>query len=652
LAVFARDSVGQLSLIQVINNSDIGSFGLQGAFAVGVSPDGKHVYVASVLDSALVVFSRNASDGTLSLLEMLQDDLGGVDGLSGANAIAFSSDNLRVYVTSAGDKALAVFDRDPSSGSLSFLTLQRDGANEVNNLAGANAISVVPGNVFIYIAATTDNAISLFTRNPSLGEIAFVTTYQDGIDGISGLKGATDLAISPDARYIYVASQVDNAVVAFDREMATGILSFSADKVYRNGENGIEGLNDANAIAMSPDGLRLYVAGSDTLVVFNRNVETGQLTFRSEAGIIYTAAFSSDAITALNTFSADLSVAIATPETVAINSSFSYALTVTNHGPDTATGVTLTDVLPPGTIFTSAISSQGVCQYNGSTHQVNCDLDAIKINAAINITIALTAPTAVGSGLITNTASVSAVQADANTANNSASKETTLVESIITADLKVSISTDLDIVSTNNALNYTIRVTNLGPDIANTVVLKNTLSSQVTYNAANSDARCIQNAQTVTCQLNTLAINDSVQVPIQVTTSSVKGPISLTAQVSGADIDSNIENNQVTKTNMVDVLEFDLVMTDAVAIPSTLAVGNELTYKITIANQGSTTVSGITITGFMPPQVDYVSDSSGCTHEQSHVICELSSLAPSLVREVPFLSPLMVPIRMKPIILK
>ena len=656
VAVFARDSVGQLSLIQVINNSDIGSFGLQGAFAVGVSPDGKHVYVASVLDSALVVFSRNASDGTLSLLEMLQDDLGGVDGLSGANAIAFSSDNLRVYVTSAGDKALAVFDRDPSSGSLSFLTLQRDGANEVNNLAGANAISVVPGNVFIYIAATTDNAISLFTRNPSLGEIAFVTTYQDGIDGISGLKGATDLAISPDARYIYVASQVDNAVVAFDREMATGILSFSADKVYRNGENGIEGLNDANAIAMSPDGLRLYVAGSDTLVVFNRNVETGQLTFRSvlknntqdlttldnisaivassEAGIIYTAAFSSDAITALNTFSADLSVAIATPETVAINSSFSYALTVTNHGPDTATGVTLTDVLPPGTIFTSAISSQGVCQYNGSTHQVNCDLDAIKINAAINITIALTAPTAVGSGLITNTASVSAVQADANTANNSASKETTLVESIITADLKVSISTDLDIVSTNNALNYTIRVTNLGPDIANTVVLKNTLSSQVTYNAANSDARCIQNAQTVTCQLNTLAINDSVQVPIQVTTSSVKGPISLTAQVSGADIDSNIENNQVTKTNMVDVLEFDLVMTDAVAIPSTLAVGNELTYKITIANQGSTTVSGITITGFMPPQVDYVSDSSGCTHEQSHVICELSSLAPSLVREV------------------
>ena len=656
VAVFARDSVGQLSLIQVIKNSDIGSFGLQGAFAVGVSPDDKHVYVASVLDNALVVFSRNASDGSLSLVEMLQDDLGGVDGLSGANSIAFSSDNTRVYVTSAGDNALAVFNRNPSSGSLSFLTLQRDGAGGVDTLAGASAVSVVPSNVFIYVAASTDNAISLFTRNPSLGEIAFVTTYQEGIDGISGLKGVTDLAISPDARYVYVVSKVDNAVVAFDRETATGILSFSPDKVYRNGENGIDGLNGANAIAMSPDGLRVYVAGSNAIVIFDRNADTGELTFRavlknntqdlatldnisaivasSEAGIIYTAAFSSDAITALNTFSADLEVAIATPETVAINSSFSYALTVTNHGQDTATAITLTDVLPPGTLFSSAISSQGVCQYNGSTHQVNCDLEALEINATVDITIALTAPTAVGSGLITNTASVSAVQADANTANNSASKETTLVESIITADLKVSISTDLDIVSTNNALNYTIRVTNLGPDIANTVVLKNTLSSQVTYNAANSDVRCTKNAQTVTCQLDTLAINDSVQVPIQVTTSSVTGPISLTAQVSGADIDSNIENNQVTKTNMVDVLKFDLVMTNAVATPSTLAVGNELTYNITIDNQGTTTVTGIILTGFMPPQVDYVSDSSGCTHEQSQVICELSGLAPSLAREV------------------
>ena len=664
---FARDSsTGLLSFTSAVTQSDIG-FGLQGAFAVGVSPDDKHVYVASALEHALVVFSRDPADGTLSLVEILQDDINGVDGLREPSAIAFSADNLRVYVTSTGDSALAVFARNPSSGSLSFLTVQKNGENDINTLGGASAINVAPNNIFIYVAANSDNAISVFTRNPSLGEIAFVKSYKNTVDGITGLNGADDLAMSPDNRHLYAISSIDNALVAFERDAATGLLSFN--KVYRQGENGIDGLNGATAISISSDGERVYVAGTQTVAVFERFAESGQLNFRQafsnntqdistlgnisaiiaspEAGVIYTAASSSNAITVLNTFSADIEVAMIANETVAINSPLSYQLVVANYGPDIATGVTLTDTLPPFVSFKSADATQGTCQYNDNINHVICTFDSLAKNTTGIVNLSLTAPSSIGSGTLTNTATVEAVQADTNTVNNTVSKATTLVESIPTADLMLDISTNLDlnVISINTDLIYTVKVTNKGPDTATDVVLTNILSTNVTYNTAESDPRCTQNGITVTCQL-ALDINETVEVPIPITTTTATGVIRLTAQVSGAESDPNLENNIIEKLNLVEALAFDLLITNAVATPSavfdlatidelgtpqTFDIGTLIYYTIRFKNQGVTTATGVKLTGVIPSEkVSYISsDTEECSLDKSQqVVCEMGNLLP------------------------
>ena len=88
-----------------------------------MSPDGRNVYVASLYDHAVAIFSRNASDnGKLSFIQVLKDGQNGVDGLDGARSVTVSPDGRNVYVASFGDDAVAIFSRNASdNGKLSFI---------------------------------------------------------------------------------------------------------------------------------------------------------------------------------------------------------------------------------------------------------------------------------------------------------------------------------------------------------------------------------------------------------------------------------------------------------------------------------------------------------------------------------------------------
>src|SRR5438552_1167570 len=55
--------------------------GLNGAYGVTVSPDGKQVYVAGELDDALAVFSRDADTGVLTFVELERDTVRGLAAL-------------------------------------------------------------------------------------------------------------------------------------------------------------------------------------------------------------------------------------------------------------------------------------------------------------------------------------------------------------------------------------------------------------------------------------------------------------------------------------------------------------------------------------------------------------------------------------------
>ena len=91
-----------------------------------------------------------------------------------------------------------------------------------------------------------------------------------------------------------------------------------------------------------------------------------------------------------------------------------WTMVVTNNGPSTATGVTITDPMPAGNTFVSATSSQGTCT-GGAI--LNCTIGTMTAGQSVTITLVTTPSTA---GTQTNTVNVSGSRPETNTGNNSA----------------------------------------------------------------------------------------------------------------------------------------------------------------------------------------------------------------------------------------
>lgn len=107
---------------------------------------------------------------------------------------------------------------------------------------------------------------------------------------------------------------------------------------------------------------------------------------------------------------ADLSV-VKTDQTdpVVVGQDLSYTLVVTNNGPSPATNVVLTDTLPAGVIFVSAIPSQGTCTHNSGV--VTCSLGTLAVGAQATVTITIQ-PTVNNIGTIVNVATVTSDATD------------------------------------------------------------------------------------------------------------------------------------------------------------------------------------------------------------------------------------------------
>jgi uncharacterized repeat protein (TIGR01451 family) len=120
---------------------------------------------------------------------------------------------------------------------------------------------------------------------------------------------------------------------------------------------------------------------------------------------------------------ADLSITKSgAPNPVLSGNRLTYTLTVENNGPQSATGVTVTDPLPDSVHFNSVGSSRGSCIRSTTKPApkdgtVTCSLGNLANGATASITIVVTSTTP---GTLTNTATVNGKEIDPNPLNNSA----------------------------------------------------------------------------------------------------------------------------------------------------------------------------------------------------------------------------------------
>jgi 6-phosphogluconolactonase (cycloisomerase 2 family) len=270
---------GSLTFVEFDQDGVGGVDGLNAALGVATSPDGAHVYVASVADNAVVTFSRDSATGALTFVEQDKDGVAGVDGLSSASHVAPSPDGAHVYVTGEADDAVVTFSRDPTTGALTWVEQDKDGVGGVDGLNGAFGVAASPDGAHVYVTGVNDDAVATFSRDPATGALTWVEQNKDGVGTVDGLDGARGIAAPPDGAHVYVTGQADDAVVTFSRDPATGALTWVEQD--KDGVGGVDGLDLTRGVAASPDGAHVYATGfdDDAVATFARNSTTGALTF-------------------------------------------------------------------------------------------------------------------------------------------------------------------------------------------------------------------------------------------------------------------------------------------------------------------------------------------------------------------------------------
>jgi 6-phosphogluconolactonase (cycloisomerase 2 family) len=286
VATFTRDpGTGALTFLEQDVDGVSGVDGIQGAFGLAVSPDGKNVYVAGRFENALATFTRDPGTGALIYVSKLVDGAGGVDGLSAPWGVTVSPDSKNVYVAGSGENAIATFSRDTTSGALTFLAVAKDGVSGVDGLAGITnvAVSPLPGTNLYGASCGADNAVSTFTRDPSTGAISYLEVHRDGVAGVDGLNCTRDVAVSPDGANVYSVAESDDAVATFSRAAANGALTFVESDA--DGVGGVDGLDGARDVAVSPDCSHVYVGSTvdDAVATLTRDGSSGSLTFLERA---------------------------------------------------------------------------------------------------------------------------------------------------------------------------------------------------------------------------------------------------------------------------------------------------------------------------------------------------------------------------------
>ena len=165
-----------------------------------------------------------------------------------------------------------------------------------NGLDTARDVVISSDGKSVYVAAEEDDAIVRFKRNRRNGKLtpAGCIDDNDPPDGpdtcarsTNGLNHPASLALSPDGKSLYAASEQDDAIVRFKRNRRNGKLTPAGcidDNDLPEGPDdcgrAVDGLDTATSVTVSPDGRSVYAAAEadDAVVRFKRNRRNGKLT--------------------------------------------------------------------------------------------------------------------------------------------------------------------------------------------------------------------------------------------------------------------------------------------------------------------------------------------------------------------------------------
>lgn len=146
-----------------------------------------------------------------------------------------------------------------------------------------------------------------------------------------------------------------------------------------------------------------------------------------------------------------------------------------------------------------------------------------------------------------------------------------------------------------NNYTYIISVTNNGPSTAGNVSVGQTLPSSVIFvSGSSSQGAVVQNNGVVTANLGPMSAGGTATVLVTVLP-AVAGVFSSTASVTSDQPDFNLVNNNVTVISHINPPTADLTI-GLLPAPTSLIVGGNVTYTLSVTNNGPSSASAIVVT--------------------------------------------------------
>ncbi len=221
-----------------------------------------------------------------------------------------------------------------------------------------------------------------------------------------------------------------------------------------------------------------------------------------------------------------------------------FTLKVTNHGPNTAANVVVSDPLPAGLTFVSA--SPG-CSQSGAEPHVTCTLPSLAVHESTTFTIVAHVPDTASEGIV-NTATVTSSTPDPDLSNNEDTVTVPLGERE-PADLAIEKVASLKEVTAGGQVSYTLIVTNKGPSTGTGVLVTDPVPPALSVTSAQPSQGSCDTTIGVRCELGTIANGDTAQILITANVAAdARGTIANTAVVAGNEPDPDPGNNTSTAT--------------------------------------------------------------------------------------------------------
>jgi uncharacterized repeat protein (TIGR01451 family) len=306
---------------------------------------------------------------------------------------------------------------------------------------------------------------------------------------------------------------------------------------------------------------------------------------------------------------ADLGVLKTGPsQSAAPDTDVTFNITLTNSGPQDASNLTLTDTLQSGMTFVSFMQNSGPALSCTTGTTTTCSATTFAAGATATFTIVGHIPAnAAPPQVFTNQVTATSDTEDPNPENNTA----TASVSIGSADLGVTKSAPATAVGGTN-VTYVITVSSSGPSNASSATLTDTLPGGSTFVSLTQDtgpaASCstpfVGTGGTVTCTFAPFNNGTSAQFSLTITIGG-SGSVSNTAFFNSGDTgDPNPGNNSATATTTVS-LSSDIAMTKSG--PAVAAPGTDVSYTVTITNNGPSNAPNATLTDAVPANTTFVS---------------------------------------------